>query len=232
MCRSYAVVLSVLLYSSAFSGEYGISASLKGSLTSTTRMMYDIHSSNYDEPDRNIATNWGYGIDVRKNIFWERFYLGVSAEVIHGSTTVNLIYPQFQNLRVRMDEGFEALIGEVSGYYVVPISSETILFYLGGGIGYHTGKREFSIAGYQANNLHSSSNIGIHVLTGADFQVLPNVALRAELKFRDPYFDATTKFENSFVLVQGQRIPLSQQEQVTRINLYGINYAASFVVTL
>ncbi len=227
-----ALAMLALFTGNSLSGEFGVSVSAKGTLTSSTRMMYDVNAPSFTQEDRIIASSWGFGADVRSNTFFERVVIGISAEAVRGSTTISQIYPLLQNLRVQTEEGFEAKIAEVSAYYVVPISSETILFYLGGGVGYYTGKRLYSVAGYQTTNVQSTSNIGIHVLTGADFRIVPNIALRTELKFRDPYFDATTKFDKSFVSVEGQRIPLSQQEQVTRINLYGINYVAGLVFSL
>ena len=230
-CRVVLAMLFVI-FGYALSGDYGISLSLKGTMTSNTRMMYDVNVSSYTQADRNVSSSFGYGADVRSNLFFDRFFLGFSVEIVRGSTTVSQIYPLLQNLRVPMEEGFEARMAELSGYYIVPISSETILFYLGGGVGYYTGKRVYSVAGYHTTNLRSTSNIGIHVLTGTEFRIFPNVALRTELKFRDPYFDATTRFDKSFVIVEGQRVALSQQERVTRINLYGINYVAGLVFSI
>jgi opacity protein-like surface antigen len=179
-----------------------------------------------------LTSNLGYGADVRWNILWDRFSIGLSGEKISGMDTWSELYPQFGFLAVPHQEGFEVTAVELSGYYVVPISSENIRFYLGGGLGTYDGKRKYSIAGVNAETISSASYMGIHVMTGIDYRLNSRFGLRFEIKFRDPHFDVTTKFETSSVEYSGHRIPLPQSEDVTKVNLLGVNYMGGFVITL
>lgn len=227
-CSVWLAVLAC----STIAGERHILVTVKGSLTSNTRILYNINTYNPFDPGKNIASNLGFGADLRGNILWDRFYIGAGFEKVQAKETFQLYYPQYPSLQVPSEEGFSINIIELSGYYIVPISSENLQFYLGGGFGAYSGNRSYSIAGIHAATLNNISSVGIHVLTGIEYYVFNFLALRAELKFRDPHFDVTNKFEQPFTEFDQRQIPLSQTESVTRINLYGINYAAGIVIAL
>ena len=157
--------------------------------------------------------------------------MGFSTEKISAVETIPVYFSRFDNLRVPYDEGFDLLAFELSGYYVVPISSEHWKFYLGGGFGTYDGKRSFSVAHVNAETVSSKSYIGIHVLTGVDYQIHSRLGLRFEIKFRDPHFDVTSKFDQQSVNYYGYQIPLPSEETV-KVNLFGVNYVGGVVIYL
>lgn len=224
----------LLLFCAALSAanEHTVSVSLKGTFTTGTRFLYNIDRVNTYGEQREISSNLGYGADIRWNMLWDRFFLGFSAERISGRDERAVLYPQYNYLAVPYEEGFEVVAMELSGYYIVPISSERIQFYLGGGFGSYDGERNYSIARLKAETVASTSYIGIHVLTGIDYRFHSRIGLRFEIKFRDPHFDVTTKFDQSSVQYQGKRIPLPQTEEVTKVNLFGVNYMGGIVISL
>jgi len=205
---------------------------VKGTFTTSTRLTYNIERKNTYSEERTIASNFGYGADVRWNILWDRFYLGLSGEKVSGMDKRSVLYAQYSYLAVPYEEGFEITAVELSGYYIVPLSSEKLKFYLGGGLGTYDGTRSFSIAGVQAETVSSASYMGIHVMTGVEYRLHPLIGFRFEIKFRDPHFDVTSKFEQTTALFQGRRIPLPQTENVTKVNLFGVNYMGGIAVTL
>jgi opacity protein-like surface antigen len=228
-----SIVLLLILASGVLSAnDYDLSLSVKGSFTTSTRFTYNIDRVNTFSEERTITSNLGYGADLRWNILWDRFYIGVSGEKIAGMDKWSVLYPQYGYLAVPHQEGFEVTAVELSGYYVVPISSEEIRFYLGGGLGTYDGSRTFSIAGVKTETISSASYMGIHVMTGIDYRLHARIGLRLEIKFRDPHFDVTTKFEQPSAEYQGRRIALPQTEEVTKVNLFGVNYMGGIAVTL
>lgn len=227
-----ALYLQMIVIVSVFANEHDYAVSLKGTFTTSTRFTYNIDRINSYSAERTITSNLGYGVDVRANMLWERFFLGFSAEKISGMESRSIQYPQFNNFAVPYDEGFEVLALELSGYYVVPISSEDIKFYLGGGLGMYDGKRHYSVAGVEAETVSSTSYLGIHVMTGIDYRLHSRIGLRFEIKFRDPHFDVATKFDQSSTLYQGRTIQLPAGVDVTKVNLFGVNYMSGIVVTL
>jgi opacity protein-like surface antigen len=225
------ILLNIVLALTLLGNEHKFSLSLKGTYTTSTRILYDIGNPNVYSESRSITSNFGYGADVRWNVLWDRFFLGFSTEKISALQTTPVIYPQFDYLRVPYKEGFELLAFELSGYYVVPISSEHIKFYFGGGFGTYDGKRSFSIAQSNAETVSSKTYMGIHVMTGVDYQILARIGLRFEIKFRDPHFDVTTKFDQPSMNYMGYQIQLPEEETV-KVNLFGVNYVGGVVIYL
>ncbi len=225
------VLLNIILAVTLLGNEHKLSFTIKGTFTTSTRFLYNINNPNVYSESRSITSNIGYGADVRWNILWDRFFLGVSTEKIDAAQTTPIVYTQFDDLRVPYKEGFELLAFELSGYYVVPISSEHLKFYLGGGFGTYDGKRSFSIAQVNAETISSKSYIGIHVMTGVDYEIHSRFGLRFEIKFRDPHFDVTSKFDQPSVNYLGYQIQLPSEETV-KVNLFGVNYVGGVVIYL
>ena len=225
------VLLFLSLSEVLVANEPGLSLSLKGSLTTSTRFLYNIDRVNSYSEEWTLSSNWGYGADARWRILWDKFFIGISVEKI-GALEVIPEYSSANDIVIPVNEGFELTALELSGYYIVPISSEQIRFYLGGGFGMYDGDRNYSVAGVKEATVSTASNIGIHVLTGIDYQLFSRLAVRFEIKFRDPNFDVTSKFDQQSVEYQGKRIQLPQGLTVTKINLYGVNYAGGLVITL
>ena len=225
----------LLLFAAMLSAQaQEASITIKGTYTTSTRLLDDIERSQLYDVGRVLESNFGYGGDIRWKMLWERFYLGVSFEKIEGSAVFNKVYllPQSNYLIIPSEESFELTGIEISGFFVVPISSEKVQFYLGGGFGLYDGDRTNSIASATSATTGSTSNIGIHVLTGIDYRVAPHIAIRGELKFRDPHFNVSTKFDQPSVVFQGHTIPLDQNETTTTVNLYGVNYMLGLVFQL
>jgi opacity protein-like surface antigen len=225
------IFLQIFVVVALLGNDHKLSVTLKGTFTTSTRFLYNIDNPNVYSASRTLTSNFGYGADVRWNILWDRFSIGFSTEKVSALQTTPVIYPQFDYLRVPYEEGFDLLALELSGYYLVPISSEHLKFYLGGGFGTYDGKRSFSIAQANAETISSKSYIGIHVMTGIDYQVLSRVGIRFEVKFRDPHFDVTTKFDQQSVNYLGYQIQLPSEETV-KVNLFGVNYVGGLVISL
>ncbi len=224
------VLMNIVLALTLLANEHKFSFSLKGTYTTSTRFLYNIDKLHEYSESRSITSNFGYGADLRWNIIWDRFYIGFSSERISSIQTTPVFYPEFDNIRVPYKEGFELLAFELSGSYVVPISSEHWKFYLGGGLGTYDGTRMFSIAQVSSETISTKSYMGIHVMTGIDYQFHSRIGLRFEIKFRDPHFDVTTKFDQTYVNVDGYLIKLPSEETV-KVNLFGVNYVGGVVIS-
>lgn len=225
------LLLVMVLWCSLSAQEWDASITLKGTFTTSTRFLYDIDREIYSGEDV-LESNYGFGADLRWNMLWERFYFGIGLEKIRSTELSHVVYTHLRDLHVPTEEGFELSAIEMSGYYIVPISSENIRFYIGGGFGLYDGERIHRYANVQTATVKSESNIGIHVMTGIDYKVHSRLAIRGELKFRDPHFNITDKFDKPYAEYLGNRIPLSQRERMTQINLFGVNYMLGIVVMM
>jgi opacity protein-like surface antigen len=204
---------------------------LKGSFTTNTRIFYNADNPQAFSEITNVSTNYGFGGEVRVRTFWERWVIAVAAEKISGSVERNAVYngPTGPILIPRKD-GFEMVPIEVSAYYVVPISSNTFEFYLGGGFGYYTGKRNYSVGSAQSRSSDVTSTLGIQVSTGVRWLFTRFLAVDVHLRFRDPQVNATNTFDQRSTVVQGVQVPLAQGPSLTEINLNGINYSAGLAI--
>jgi opacity protein-like surface antigen len=225
----FVCVLIVSVVGVSKSDDRWLSVSLKGTYTTSTLFIYNFNNPVAFEPERVLSSNFGYGADVRANVLWDRFYIGISIERIrsNGSSFSGLGNSPY--VIIPVTEGFDMTLAEVSGYYIVPVSTDEIQFYMGGGFGYYNGQRHSSFAGIVPIVLKTESNVGIHVLTGVEYALTKNLGLRGELKFRDPHFDVTDKYKQGSVYYKGYYIRLRQTESVTRVNLNGINYMLGVV---
>ncbi len=231
MLRSTVIISILSVYAlSAYAGN-SVLLLLTGSFTTNTRIF-----SNADNPQSfsditNISANYGIGAEVRVRTFWERWVLGIAVEKISGTAETAAIYTAPTGpIIIPRANGYEMVPVEVSAYYSVPISSNTFEFYLGGGLGYYTGKRTYSVGSATARSTDITSTMGIHVSTGIRWMFTPLLALDVHLRFRDPQINATNVFDQKTTLVKGVPVPLAQEPSHTAINLNGINYSAGLAI--
>ncbi|MDE3056797.1 MAG: hypothetical protein KGJ59_02430 [Bacteroidota bacterium] len=204
----------------------------KGSYTTSARFLYNVN-----EPDQFLNSNYfssifGFGGSVRAN-FSEDFAVGISTEKMKFSEQSLVQYVIGGNeVLAPVSEGFVVYPLEVSGYFFLPFSTEYVRVYLGGGVGAYFGERTYSVGTENMAAENSPSGFGIHVLTGLEYRLFPNVMLQGELKFRDPQFDSVNKFQHASAIVNGAVIPLSTSPETTRVNVNGITYTLGVAYTL
>jgi opacity protein-like surface antigen len=226
------VAIGFLLFGfRADAGEFSIAPA--GSYTTSTRFLYDVGLPDFSSSDRYFSLNFGLGVDIRYNLNFNDVYLGISAEEIRAiESSFNALRTNGELYFVPYQEGYIVYPIEVSGYFILPFSTDFFKVYVGGGVGEYFGERMYSVAGVTAPTINSPSGFGIHVSAGTDIRLAPFIAIRAEMKFRDPQFDSENKFEQSKVQYEDISIKLDQTPTTTRINLNGITYCVGFVFTL
>lgn len=227
------LVMMVALNTPTRSAAEIFSLAVKGSYTTNTRFLYNVDRLDEFIDDKYFSVNFGIGVDIRWRAYGDGILVGVNVEKIKTlEQTARIIQSGNLEYRIPVQEGFVTYPVELSGYFVIPFSSEDIRMYLGGGVGWYVGERLYSVAQVNAATLNSPSGFGIHVLTGADVRLLPRLAIRGELKFRDPQFDSVNQFAASSATYGGVRILLDQSRTKTRINLNGITYGLGLVFSL
>lgn len=225
--------LMLVFGSSVCHARENISVAAKGSYTTSTRFLYNVDRNDIFIDDKYFSYNFGFGLDVRMLAYSDDILIGVNIEKIKTlDQTTRLDYRNGLSYSVPVSEGFVVYPVEISGYFLIPFSSDVARFYLGGGVGWYFGERIYSIGGAQAATLNSPSGFGIHVLTGADVRITSKIAVRGELKFRDPQFDSVNRFEETSTTYNGLKIPLDTSSSKTRVNLNGITYGLGLVFLL
>ena len=210
-----------------------ISVAAIGSYTTSTRFLYNVDRNDIFIDDKYFSYNFGFGLDVRMLAYSDDVLIGFNIEKIKTlDQTARVVYTNGQEYNIPVSEGFIVYPFEISGYFLIPFSSEDVRVYLGGGVGWYFGERIYSIASAQAVTLNSPSGFGIHVLTGADVRLTSKIAVRGELKFRDPQFDSVNQFAESSTTYNGLKVLLDSSLSKTRVNLNGITYGLGLVLLL
>lgn len=223
--RRIGLCVLVVVIVGAVSGnaqEHAYSLSAGGSFTTSSKLFH--HATDPDEFIRSqfqpLDDIFGATIDVRRTIEAIGIQIGLSIEYLSKTETFNA--PITTARPVSSVDGFTALPIELSGYFDIPVGDETIRLYMGGGGGIYLGNRRYAIANVDAPTVGRNVQLGIHVLSGAEYTLSPGFALRSELKFRNVQFETTNKFQQATAQYQGRFISLPQEPIVSRINIDGM----------
>jgi hypothetical protein len=128
-----------------------------------------------------------------------------------------------------LSDGYRAYMFELSGLFELPFSGRVIRAYIGGGGGLYAGERTVRIASAVAGTTDSWPVFGIHVLFGAEWQVLPWLSLRGDARFRDPQISVENRFSQSSISANGVVYPLPTEAFPGDININGNVYSVGVV---
>jgi hypothetical protein len=125
---------------------------------------------------------------------------------------------------IDIEEGFKLIPVELSLHYLLPFSTESFKFLMGGGGGYYFGEHVRKIGDAEVEAVERESAFGIHVSISMEYLIRDNVGLRTEMKFRDPQFNLTNRYTKEQVNFQGATINLPQNNFSTKINVDGVTF--------
>ena len=175
-----------------------------------------LHNDSYE-----LGSSVSYTGDYRIHLS-EYIHAGVSIEyapnTLKSTDNYNTLYV----------DGYRLYILELSGYFTLPIGSKSFQLYVGGGIGTYFGSREYSIAGVNADPIHPAPAFGIHISSGMEYYILPEISLRAEFIFRDPQVTFENQFPVASVMSNGYQYQLGTQPFKSKVNVNGNVYAIGF----
>ncbi len=225
------LIAVVIVHTCSRTQEKPYSLAVYGSFTTSSKIFH--HANDPDENIRNqfypIDDIFGAGIDLRRSIEALSIQIGINVDYIAKSEKFN--FPITSTRTVPASDGFISIPVELSGYFIIPVGDDNIRLYMGGGFGVYIGHRRYSIADVEAPALGKNVQIGIHVVSGVQYVVIPSVALRSELKFRNVQFETTNKFLQSSAQYRGTTVSLPQQPIVSRVNIDGMLLTLGIVYT-
>ena len=206
----------------AFSQERQYSIMLFGGLTTSSKLFH--HPNDPDEllrsqffPFENI---FSAGIDARRNFEDLGVQIGLNVEYISKNTTSSIPAPAGT---VQVTDGLIAFPVELTGYFYIPVGSDRFHVYMGGGTGAYIGSRTYEYAGAVAQTVERTAGFGIHILSGVEYDLTPEVSLRSEIKFRDVQFETVNRFTQFAAFDQGSTLTLDQDPLPSRINIDGMH---------
>ena len=165
------------------------------------------------------------GADIRFRVS-EPLILGLSVEYMNITETVpNLnVFLGGSIVTIDVEDGFKLIPIEFTAYYLLPFSTEGFKFLMGGGLGYYNGEFIRKVGEAEVTSVQEENAIGIHVSVSMDYIPINNVAVRFQMKFRDPQFTVTSHYSQTEVEYEGNVIILPEESFDTKINVDGITF--------
>jgi opacity protein-like surface antigen len=222
--KNFSQILLLLLpFSVIFSQYDGNDFSIGIGYNYTTSSKIFLNPNAPDIFDQNqyfdIGDFQNYSLEIRYR-FSDFIILGLSTEYLQNSESGrNLTSPLFI-----VEDGFEIYPVELSIYYFLPFSTESFKFFFGGGFGFYLGNRTRNFGNIEFEKVESEIGYGIQVSAGMDYLVFDKISIRGEIRFRDPDFKVTNKYNSSSVNYEGIIYSVSSTNLTSRINIDGITF--------
>jgi len=199
-------------------GAYGFYTTSASIFFNPNASDIELRNSSFDVEDI-----YNPGVDIRFRVS-EPIILGLNIEYINTKETApNLnVFLGGSIVTIEVDDGFKLIPVEFTAYYLLPFSTEGFKFLMGGGIGYYNGEFLRKVGEADVINVQKENEIGIHVSVSMDYLPITQVVLRFQMKFRDPQFTVTSRYNRSEVEYQGNTIVLPEESFDTKINVDGI----------
>ncbi len=172
-----------------------------------------------------IEDIWNPGVDIRFRVS-EPLILGLNIEYIRITRSApNLnVFLGGSVVTLLVDDGFKLIPVELTAYYLLPFSTEGFKFLMGGGLAYYNGEFIREIGNAEVKNIKKEAAFGIHVSISMDYVPINYVALRFQMKFRDPQFTVSSQYEQQEIEYEGNIIILPEGSFNTKINLDGLTF--------
>ena len=226
---SIIIIFHILFYIPALCQYNGndISIGIYGFYTTSASVFLNPNAS--DIVVRNgsflIEDIWNPGVDIRFRVS-EPLILGLNIEYIRITRSApNLnVFLGGSVVTLIVDDGFKLIPVELSAYYLLPFSTEGFKFLMGGGLAYYNGEFIREIGETEVKNITKEAAFGIHVSISMDYVPINDVAIRFQMKFRDPQFTVSSQYEQQEIEYEGNVIILPEGSFNTKINLDGITF--------
>lgn len=211
---------------SQFKGK-NFSVVVDGIYTTSAKIYLNPNSS--DPQLRNnsfpMSDVFSYGISLRYRISIS-LLLALGSEYMKSvETGTNLtLFSGTGTRTIKVDDGFQLVPIEFSIYYILPFSTENFKFTMGGGAGYYFGKMIRTFGDASISSLAKKTAYGIHVMVAMDYFFMNYFSLKSEMKFRDPQFSVTSKYNKQTVNYNGETFKLAQKEFDSKINIDGVTF--------
>ncbi len=222
-------VISLLAFR-ARAEDKPFSIAVKGSLTTTSQLFPNPNSP--DEVQRaqffSLKDIWGIGVEVRYRFPETDLALAISADYLR--TTQGSAIRLSGNRHIPVEDGYRVVPVELTGYFLIPISGETIGVYMGGGGGAYFGRRIYRIGNVEASSIDQGVGFGIHVMSGVSYRFNDMMSVVAEMKFRDLQFNSTNQFSSPTIHYGSTVVPVNTQPFESRVHTDGIVFQLGIVL--
>ena len=219
------ILFAAPLYSQFHENKFGIS--INAVYTTSADIFLNPNSSDIVVRNKPFVVEdiLNPSLDIRYR-FNEWFILGLNVEYMKKSATGPNLTVFLGNRIVvfEVEDGFKVIPIELTAHYLFPFSTDRFIFIMGGGLGYYRGEFTRKFSDVDLSIQQRQVAIGIHVSASMDYMFLEFFSVRFEMKFRDPQYNVTSKYNKTTVLYQGNEIPLHDDAFETKVNINGVTF--------
>ena len=228
------MILFLVLLSSYADAQFDgkrFSIGVNGVYTTSARIYLNPNSS--DPVLRNhafgIADIINPSIDFRYRITND-IIIGLGTEYMKTTAAGPNLTAFSGNSTVTIDvnDGFLLIPVEISGYYLLPFSTEKFKFLMGGGAGYYYGEHIREFGDESVSTESRDFAYGIQVSVSMDYMIRDDITVHSEMKFRDPQFKVKSAYDKLEVNYNGQIIRLAQKTFDSKIDVDGVTFILGF----
>jgi hypothetical protein len=232
-----ALILIVFFTSLIFPQYNGknFSISVNGVYTTTAKLFLNPNSSDVTIRNQSflIEDIFNPGLDIRYRLT-EPLTIGLNIEYMSKiSSGSNLrLFSGSSAATVKVEDGFRLIPVELSIHYLLPFSTESFKFFMGGGMGYYFGDQIRKFGDVEIENADRKTAYGIHVSISMDYVINTFVAVRSEMKFRDPQFTVKNRYTKELVNYRGEVFRIPNEFFDSKINVDGVTFVLGAVFLL
>jgi len=171
------------------------------------------------------------GIDIRYRLS-EPVIIGLNIDYINVSEKAQNLsgFLGSRIVPIETEDGFILIPIELTAHYLLPFSTESFKFLMGGGAGYYQGEFTRKVSTTQVSNITKETAIGLHVSISMEYIIIENLIARIQMKFRDPEFTVSSKYNEQEVEYRGQTLTLPEDAFDTKINMDGIGFLLGLAI--
>ena len=230
MNKSLACVVFSLLCSTVSYSQYNgnnFSFGVGAVYTTTAKVYLNPNSSDINLRNRYFLLEdiLNPAVDIRYRLT-DPLIIGLNVEYMtktdFGSTL--RVFVNNTTATIEVEEGFKLIPLELSLYYILPFSTESFKFLMGGGGGYYFGEHVRNFGDAEVENIKRKDAFGIHVSISMEYLLRNNIGIRTEMKFRDPQFNLTNKYTKEEINYRGDIVRLPQNQFSSKINVDGVTF--------
>ncbi|WP_337865106.1 hypothetical protein [Ignavibacterium sp.] len=153
----------------------------------------------------------------------DEIVLGLNAEYNKKSQKGNFltVLAGSQIIQLESEDGFIFIPVELSVYHIMPFSTETFKFNMGGGVGFYHAIHSRKFGDTEISNVETKPAIGIQVGAGMEYLLTEYFGVRLQMKFRAPEIKVRSKYNNTTVNYNGNTITILQDTFDSKISVNG-----------
>jgi hypothetical protein len=224
--NAIACLAGLLVCREAPAQERNFSVGMRGNITTSSRIFTNPNSPDLFQRNEYFAVEdfYGYGFEVRYRLPESNIALSLSADIIEATTDRPPV--QISTSRsIPMSDGYRVVPVELTGYFIIPVSTQSFGVYMGGGVGMYFGSRLLTIGATEIPTVESGRGAGIHVLGGVSYQFTPWFSFHGEMKFRDVQFSTVNQSSSATIRYNGTTINVGRYE--SEVHTEGIVFQLS-----